>query len=133
MRVLIWIVLVLTVAAIVVGSLIPGMTHWPPGMPSGISHFLAYVLTGALMALALGTSLRGFLLAFMLTVALGTGVELLQMAVPVRAFSFYDLGMNLAGAGGGVVVGGGVARGVRWFRVKGVTPKGGSVFSFQQE
>ncbi len=117
MRVLIWMVLVLTVAAIVVGSLVSGMTHWPPGMPSGMSHFLAYALTGALMALALGTSRRGFLLAFMLTVALGTGVELLQIAVPVRAFSFYDLGMNVFGAGGGVIVGGGLARRMRWFSV----------------
>lgn len=64
MRMLIPIVQAATAGAIAAGSLGAKAVRWPPGVSPGISHLLAYTLLGALMALALGRSLSGFLLAF---------------------------------------------------------------------
>lgn len=105
MRVLIRVVLGAMVIAIVAGSLVSGMTAWPTGLTPGWTHLLAYPVLGALMTLAFRSRRGGVLLAFGLTASIGTGVEFSQMLVPVRTFSFLDLGINVVGAGFGVLVG----------------------------
>lgn len=107
MRVLLWVVVAAAVAAIVMGSLMSSgvMTRFPPGISPGMTHLLAYTALGGLMALALHGRRHGVLLALGITVLIGMGVEFSQMLVPVRTFSFFDLGMNVIGAGIGVLVG----------------------------
>ncbi|MBL38632.1 MAG: hypothetical protein CMP07_09495 [Xanthomonadales bacterium] len=104
MRILLWVALAALVVAIVVGSLMSSgpMTRFPPGISPGMTHLLAYSVLGVLAGSLVGPSLRGLILAFVLTAAVGMGVEILQLAIPARTFSFYDLGMNVIGAGIGV-------------------------------
>jgi VanZ family protein len=105
MRVLLLVVLGATVVAIVAGSLVSGMAAWPPGLSPGLAHFLAYTVLGVLMTLAFRSRRYGVVRAFLLTALIGTGVEFSQMLVPVRTFSLFDLGINVVGAGFGVLVG----------------------------
>jgi len=110
MRFLIWVLLAALGVAIAVGSLVSGTVGWPSVVSPGVTHLLAYTLLGALVALVLGASVRGLLMAFVLTALTGMGLEALQLAIPARTFSFFDLGMNVVGASIGV---GGVAL-LRW-------------------
>ena len=105
MRVLLLVVLGATVVAIVAGSLVSAMAAWPSGLSPGLAHFLAYTVLGVLMTLALRARRCGVVWAFLLTALIGTGVEVSQMLVPVRTFSLFDLGINVVGAGFGVLVG----------------------------
>ena len=104
MRVLVWVVLGLTMLAIVVGSLSTGVTGWPRGVSQGAKHFLAFAVVGVLVAFALGRRKDGGLIALAGSALFGSVVESLQLAVPARTFSFYDLGLNLLGCASGVVV-----------------------------
>jgi len=113
MGVVIWILLAASAVAIAVGSLVSGAPTWPPGVSPGVSHLLAYTLLGALVTLALGTSVRGLLTAFLLTALAGMGLEALQLKIPARTFSFFYLAMNMVGTVVGV---GGVAL-LRWVRL----------------
>jgi len=107
MRFLIWVLLAALGVAIAVGSLVSGTVGWPSVVSPGVTHLLAYTALGGLMTLALHKRRRGLLMAFVLTALAGMGLEVLQLAIPARTFSFYDLGMNVVGAAvgvGGVVV-----------------------------
>jgi glycopeptide antibiotics resistance protein len=80
------------------------LTRWPSGISPATTHFLAYTLLGGLTALALRERSNGMWLALGISAVLGMGIETLQLAVPVRTFSFFDLGMNVLGSLAGVTL-----------------------------
>ena len=70
-------------------------------------HFVAYVLLGFLLGVALGgwrVERDRVLLALLLAVALGAMIELIQMPLPYRDGQVVDLVVNAAGAAVGLAV-----------------------------
>ncbi len=96
---------VFSVGAVVALSLLPDV-----GMPGDssnadkIGHFFAYLWIALLPALIMKSPKRSILL-FAGLVLLGAVLEVGQMYVPGRMFSFADMGANAAGAVAGIFMG----------------------------
>jgi len=73
-----------------------------PGMPAKydkIGHFFLYLITSSLFYIAFKRKFsRVLLYAVLFSVLYGTLMELLQMLVPERSFSFEDIIANTFGA-----------------------------------
>jgi VanZ family protein len=110
---------VLTVAIVVLGvAPIGGVVEavGPPNPVTTAGHFVAYAALAFVLPLALmgwRAPRQTLLVAFLLAVALGAGVELLQGPIPYRDASLVDLAVDAAGAVTGLVVFSVVARGRR--------------------
>lgn len=110
---------VLTVAIVVLGVVpIGGMVEavGPPNPVTTTGHFVAYAALAFVLAVALSgwrTTRRTLVVAFVLAVALGAVVELLQGPIPYRDASLVDLAVDAAGAAAGLVVFSAAARGRR--------------------
>jgi VanZ family protein len=87
-------------------SLVPGEERPHTGMPGQAEHFLAYFITGALLAGRLGwTSRRRWAAAAGLS-AYGGVLEILQIWVPGRCSQFIDFAASSAGAICGTIAAG---------------------------
>jgi len=110
---------VLAVAIVVLGvAPIGGMVEavGPPDPVTTAGHFVSYAALAFALTAALSgwrTTRRTLVVAFVLAVALGTAVELLQGPIPYRDASLVDLAVDAAGAVTGLVVFSVVARGRR--------------------
>lgn len=93
---------------VLVGSLIPGVSAAGPWHSQSLTHFLAYLLLGA-MAINAATGRRALWVLVALA-GFGVGLELLQMLAPHRQASVVDGLVNVAGVSCGGVVGWVVAR-----------------------
>lgn len=105
------------VAAIVVSGVAPigGVVQavGPPDPVTTTGHFVAYAVLGFLVTVALAGwdfTPRTLALAFVLALALGAGVELVQGPIPYRDTSLVDLAVDAAGAALGLIVVSAVAR-----------------------
>ncbi len=77
------------------------------GLTTMVGHFVAYVLLGLLLGVALGgwrVERHRVLLSLVLAIALGVVIELIQMPLPYRDGQAVDLVVNAAGAAVGLVV-----------------------------
>ena len=107
-----WWVTIAAIAAILVGSLLPGgvlplkLDIAPP-----LKHLIAYGLLGTLLVLATRAGwLKALSLAVLMALA-GLAIEVLQIFIPDRSFMWIDFLATSLGALGGVVFG----RFLRWF------------------
>ncbi len=96
-------VFALSVAATLAVSVTPRLPSAAPAVNDKVGHTLVYAVNGLLAAAAfpsaagLGWALAGLL-------AMGTGLELLQVALPRREGSWLDAGANALGLCFGSVV-----------------------------
>ncbi len=63
-----------------------------------VLHLIGYFLLAGSFLLYFHDSLSGHIEAFILASVAGTALEILQMHLPYRAFSFFDLFINVLGA-----------------------------------
>jgi VanZ family protein len=109
----------LTVAIVVLGvAPIGGVAAvvGPPNPVTTTGHFVAYAALGFVLPLAISgwrAHRRILVVAFVLGVALGAGVEVLQWPIPYRDASLLDLAVDAAGAAVGIAAFSVVARGKR--------------------
>jgi len=82
-------------AIILYYSIIPLIIPGEPSFMDKVKHFFAYLL---LSFLIYGAT-KNFKIAFFLAVIYGFLMEALQFTVPFRSFSFWDIAVNLLGAG----------------------------------
>lgn len=109
-----WAVAIVVWGVLPIGGLVEAVGPADPVTTTG--HFVAYAVLGFVLPLALGgwaASLRTLALAFVLAVALGAAVELVQGPIPYRDTSLLDLAVDAAGAVVGLAVVSAVARGGR--------------------
>jgi VanZ family protein len=87
------------VAGVIVGSLIPGQALPSIGISDKAMHSAAYF---ALMVWFAGFYRRGLYPAIaMVLLALGIGLDALQLLTETRSFDWYDVAMNSAGVAAG--------------------------------
>jgi VanZ family protein len=90
------------VAGVVVGSLIPGPAVPSVGISDKAMHASAYFI---LMVWFAGFYRRGLYPAIALVLlAMGSGLDLLQLLTETRSFDWYDVAMNSAGIAAGFVL-----------------------------
>lgn len=65
---------------------------------TGPLHFVGYAVLVALLARAMERRRRGLLVALVVAVAFGFGIELVQSTIPWRSFAWKDVAVNAAGA-----------------------------------
>lgn len=87
----------LAVAGIAILSLVPGPMRPHTGLPGPAEHFMAYTLTGLVVA-SRCRSLRAKVLATTLLGLYAGGLEVLQIFVPGRDPEFLDFVVSSAGA-----------------------------------
>jgi VanZ family protein len=88
----------------------------PPNPITTTGHFVAYAALAFVLAVALSgwrPTRRTLVVTFLLAVALGAGVEVLQGPIPYRDASLLDLAVDAGGAAVGLAVFSAVARGRR--------------------
>lgn len=92
----------LLVAGVIVGSLIPASVVPSVGISDKIMHAGAYLM---LMVWFAGFYRRGLYptIASVL-LAVGIGLDLLQLLTETRSFEWYDVAMNSAGVAAGLVL-----------------------------
>ena len=92
----------LLIAAVVVGSLIPGPALQQVNVSDKVMHAGAYFV---LMVWFAGFYRRGLypLIAAVL-LGLGIGLDCLQLLTETRSFDWYDVAMNSTGVGAGLVL-----------------------------
>ena len=113
---LVRILMVIALAAVLLGSLLPsGIKPLPVDLPDQ-KHFLAYGLLGVLWTWGLGVRFRVALAVAAALALVGFGVELLQGVIPGRYFRWSDAGLNALGAVSGALGCWLVATGWRWLR-----------------
>jgi len=112
MRRLAWLVLVLLLVAIAVGSLAPGASRWLPWYYPQWTHVVVYGAVAALLHVALGCGANAFWRTVIVTGLLGLGVELGQLLVPAREAGLEDALLNVLGA----LLGAGAVEVVQRFR-----------------
>jgi VanZ family protein len=107
-------------AAIVVSGVVPmGSVVEAIGPPDPVTttgHFVAYAVFAFVLVVALDgwrAAPRTLALAFVIALALGAAVEVVQGPIPYRDASFFDLAVDVAGAAVGLAVVSVVARGMR--------------------
>ena len=89
----------LLVAGVIVGSLIPGSAVPSIGLGDKIMHAGAYFI---LMVWFAGFYRRGLYPAIAIALlAVGTGLDLLQLLTETRSFDWYDVAMNTSGIAAG--------------------------------
>ena len=109
----------LAVAIVVLGIVpIGGMVEavGPPNPITTTGHFVAYAALAFVLAVALSgwrPTQRALVVTFVLAVALGAVVEVLQGPIPYRDASLLDLAVDAGGAAAGLAVFSAVARGRR--------------------
>jgi VanZ family protein len=111
---LVWAVAIVASGVFPIGGVVEVVG--PPDPVTTTGHFVAYAVLAFILPLALEgwrASLRTLALAFVLAVALGVAVELVQGPIPYRDASFLDLAVDAAGAAVGLVLFSAVARGRR--------------------
>jgi VanZ family protein len=92
----------LLVAAVCVGSLIPGPALSGAGVDDKVMHAAAYC---SLMVWFAGLYRRGLYPTIaVVLMALGVGLDLLQLLTATRSFDWYDVAMNCAGIAAGIVL-----------------------------
>jgi VanZ family protein len=92
----------LLVAGVIVGSLIPGSAVPSIGLSDKIMHAGAYFI---LMVWFAGFYRRGLYPAIAIALlAVGTGLDLLQLLTETRSFDWYDVAMNSSGIAAGFVL-----------------------------
>ncbi len=97
-------VFVLGVAATLAVSVTPQLPSAAPEVNDKVGHALVYGVNGLLAAVAF-PSAAGLSWALAGLLAMGTGLELLQVALPRRQGSWLDAGANALGLSlGGVVL-----------------------------
>ncbi len=94
---------VLAVCLVVVLSVIPGHMQIRTEAPKAVEHFAAYFLTGLIVARALGSYCRAWLLIGFFMV-LAAALEICQLWVPGRTFEVSDWAASALGATIGVVL-----------------------------
>ncbi|MFC4550162.1 MULTISPECIES: VanZ family protein [Halorussus] len=101
-----WVGVALVAGVIFYGSVLdsPGASLSPTG-PLGLVgldkwlHALGYAALGAALAVALrGDADRAILLAVVVSVGYGVGIEFVQAAIPARHFSVADMAADTVGA-----------------------------------
>jgi VanZ family protein len=92
----------LLVAGVVVGSLIPGPAVPSMGLSDKVMHAGAYFM---LMVWFAGFYRRGLYLAIAsVLLAVGIGLDALQLLTETRSFDWYDVAMNSAGVAAGLAL-----------------------------
>ena len=92
----------LMIAAVIVGSLIPGPAVAAVGVNDKVMHAAAYFL---LMVWFAGCYRRDrYLTIAAALVALGIGLDTLQVLTATRSFDWYDVAMNCAGVVAGLAL-----------------------------
>ncbi len=71
---------------------------------TGPFHVVGYAVLAALASRATGRTGRGLLVAVVVAVAFGAGIELVQAALPWREFAWLDVLLNAVGATVGAAV-----------------------------
>jgi uncharacterized protein YfiM (DUF2279 family) len=100
--------LLVGVAVLVASVLPPGLLGDAGAALLGVSalfHLLGYAALAALVRSRYGPGRHATVLAVAVAAGFGLGIELLQTTVAGRGFSLRDVGVNLAGATVGAVVG----------------------------
>jgi hypothetical protein len=89
-------------AGVIVGSLIPGDSVPDLALGDKLRHAAAYF---ALMVWFAGLYRRGlYPLIALVLIGLGAGLDLAQRLTETRSFDWYDVAMNAAGVGAGLVL-----------------------------
>lgn len=107
-----WLVTGLVIAAVLVGSLVPGGTlPISIDMEPHFKHLVAFALLGFLLVLALQANWRRAGSVVLGLGLLGFMIEVAQLFIPDRSFLWIDVAAGFAGALGGAAFG----LFVRWF------------------
>jgi hypothetical protein len=92
----------LLLAAVVVGSLIPGPVLQKVDVSDKVMHSGAYCMLMVWFAGFYRRDLYPMIAAVL--IALGVGLDVLQLLTETRSFDWFDVGMNAAGVGFGLVL-----------------------------
>ena len=93
------------VLTIIVLSLVPGVDRPHTGLPGEAEHFIAYYLTGTVVALGFWSRASRIMIALGLTLLAGS-MEILQMWVPGRHPAIVDAAASSMGGLLGIALGG---------------------------
>ena len=92
----------LLTAGVIIGSLVPGQVVSSIGVEDKVMHAGSYFI---LMVAFAGFYRRGlYPVIAVVLLAMGLGLDLLQLLTETRAFDLYDIAMNCAGIAVGLVL-----------------------------